>query len=83
MSFHTARHTAVTFLLYYNLPLTTVQYILGHTSIRTTEIYTEVNEATIRNSLRVLHIWHEQLQVLLSFSVVQGLIQTDLIQQKP
>ena len=52
ISFHTARHTAATLLLYYNLPLTTVQYILGHTSIRTTEIYAEVNEATIHNSLR-------------------------------
>ena len=52
ISFHTARHTATTLLLYYNLPLTTVQYILGHTSIRTTEIYAEVNEATIHNSLR-------------------------------
>lgn len=52
ISFHTARHTAATLLLYYNVPLNTVQYILGHTSIRTTEIYAETNEATIYNALK-------------------------------
>ena len=52
ISFHTARHTAATLLLYYNVPLNTVQYILGHTSIRTTEIYAETNEATIHNALK-------------------------------
>lgn len=52
ISFHTGRHTAATLLLYYNIPLNTVQYILGHTSIRTTEIYAKTNEATIHNSLK-------------------------------
>ena len=52
ISFHTARHTAATLLLFYKIPLTTIQSILGHTHITTTEIYAEQNEATIYNSIK-------------------------------
>lgn len=51
ISFHTGRHTAATLLLYHNTPLTTIKEILGHTNIRTTEIYADINEATIYNSI--------------------------------
>lgn len=51
ISFHTGRHTAATLLLYHNTPLTTIKQILGHTNIRTTEIYADINEATIYNSI--------------------------------
>ena len=47
--FHTGRHTAATLLLYHDTPLTTIKEILGHTNIRTTEIYADINEATIYN----------------------------------
>ena len=50
--FHLARHTAATLLLFYKIPLTTIQSILGHTHITTTEIYAEQNEATIYNSIK-------------------------------
>lgn len=50
--FHTGRHTAATLLLFYKIPLTTIQSILGHTHITTTEIYAEQNEATIYNSIK-------------------------------
>ena len=49
--FHTGRHTAATLLLYHDTPLTTIKEILGHTNIRTTEIYADINEATIYNSI--------------------------------
>lgn len=52
ISFHTGRHTAATLLLFYKIPLTTIQSILGHTHITTTEIYAEQNEATIYNSIK-------------------------------
>ena len=51
ISFHTGRHTAATLLLYHNTPLTTIKEILGHTNIRTTETYADINEATIYNSI--------------------------------
>lgn len=52
ISFHTGRHTAATLLLFYKIPLTTIQSILGHHHITTTEIYAEQNEATIYNSIK-------------------------------
>lgn len=51
ISFHCGRHTAATLLLYHNTPLTTIKEILGHTNIRTTETYADINEATIYNSI--------------------------------
>ena len=51
ISFHTARHTAATLLLYCHTPLTTIKGILGHTTVRTTEIYADINEATLYNSV--------------------------------
>jgi len=51
ISFHVAHHTTATLLLYHDTPLTTIKEILGHTNIRTTEIYADINEATIYNSI--------------------------------
>ena len=51
ISFHTGRHTTATLLLYHDTPLTTIKEILGHTNIRTTEIYADINEATIYHSI--------------------------------
>ncbi len=49
-TFHTARHTCATLLVYQGVPITTVQRLLGHTSVKTTEIYSEVfNETMIRD----------------------------------
>ena len=45
--FHTARHTYATLLLYKGVNITTVQKLLGHKSIKTTQIYTSVMDATI------------------------------------
>lgn len=50
-TFHTSRHTCATLLLHRGVPITTVQKILGHTSVKTTEIYSEAFDQTIVNDL--------------------------------
>lgn len=47
VSFHTARHTNATLLLYNGANITTVQKLLGHKSVRTTEIYSNIMDMTV------------------------------------
>lgn len=51
ISFHTARHTNATLLLYKGASITTVQKLLGHRNISTTQIYSEVLNNTIIRDL--------------------------------
>ena len=51
VTFHTARHTTATFLLYKGVAITTVQKILGHKKIQTTQIYSKVMDMTMVNEL--------------------------------
>ena len=51
-TFHTARHTCATLLVYQGVPITTVQKILGHTSLRTTQIYSEIMPRTVVKDLK-------------------------------
>lgn len=52
VTFHTARHTCATLLVYQGVPITTVQKILGHTSLRTTQIYSEIMPRTVVKDLK-------------------------------
>lgn len=56
LSFHTARHTNATLLLYNGANITTVQKLLGHKSVRTTEIYSDIMDMTVIRDLENLHI---------------------------
>lgn len=51
-SFHSARHTNATLLIYKGANITTVQKLLGHRNISTTQIYSEVMESTIIKDLK-------------------------------
>ena len=53
ITYHTARHTCATLLVHQGVPITTVQRILGHTSVRTTQIYSEVFAETLIKDLRL------------------------------
>lgn len=55
VSFHTARHTNATLLIYNGVNITTVQKLLGHKSVKTTQIYTNVMDATIISDLEKNH----------------------------
>ena len=51
LSFHVARHTCATNLIYHGLPISTVQKILGHDKIETTQVYAKVLDVTLLNDL--------------------------------
>ena len=51
-TYHTSRHTCATLLVHQGVPITTVQRILGHTSVKTTQIYSEVMGDTIVRDLK-------------------------------
>ena len=53
-TFHTARHTCATLLIHQGVVITTVQKLLGHTSVKTTEIYSEVLSSTIVKDLKAV-----------------------------
>lgn len=50
ISFHCGMVTAATLMLEKNVPLTTIQHILGHSSVKITEVYAKVNEGAILKS---------------------------------
>lgn len=51
VSFHTARHTNATLLLYSGVNITTVQKLLGHKSVKTTQVYTNIMDITVVRDL--------------------------------
>lgn len=51
ISFHTARHTNATLLIYNGVDITTVQKLLGHKSVKTTQVYTNIMDMTIVHDL--------------------------------
>ena len=60
VTFHTSRHTFASLLLEEGFPVTTVQRMLGHTKVQTTQIYAEVTERTIENDVRKLSDHHNR-----------------------
>ncbi len=54
VTYHCGRHTCATLLIHQGVPITTVQRLLGHTSVKTTEIYSEILSNTIVKDLRAI-----------------------------
>ena len=51
VTFHTARHTNATLLIYKGVNITTVPKLLGHKNVKTTQVYAEVMDPTIVRDL--------------------------------
>lgn len=49
---HRFRHSAATLLIEYGVDMRIVQRLLGHASISTTELYTQVTDVSLREALR-------------------------------
>ena len=54
ITYHLSRHTCATLLVHQGVQITTVQKLLGHTSVRTTEVYSEVLSNTIIRDLKAV-----------------------------
>lgn len=52
ITFHSSRHTFATLLGQAGVQLTTIQKLLGHQKLQTTQIYSEVDRKAITNDLR-------------------------------
>lgn len=55
ITFHTARHTTATYLLYKGANMSVVQKILGHKKISTTQIYGHIMDMTIENEIKAIN----------------------------
>ena len=54
VTFHVGRHTYATLLLYYGADLYTVSKLLGHTNVKTTQIYTKVMDSSKRKAVNLI-----------------------------
>lgn len=60
ITFHTARHTCATVLVHQGVPISTVQRILGHTKISTTQHYSEIMADTILTDLKKVNNFQDR-----------------------
>ena len=54
ISFHTARHTFATLGIFYGADVYTMQKLLGHKNINTTQIYAKVVEESKRKAVNLI-----------------------------
>ncbi len=67
LTFHLARHTfATTVTLAKGVPMETVSKMLGHTSIRTTQIYARITDSKIGNDMQELSVKLKELNGMLT-----------------
>ena len=56
LSFHCSRHTFATLQLEHDTDIYTIKRMLGHTNVKTTQIYAHIVDKSKRNAADVIHI---------------------------
>ena len=56
LSFHCSRHTFATLQLEHDTDIYTIKGMLGHTNVKTTQIYAHIVDKSKRNAADVIHI---------------------------
>ena len=56
ITFHCARHTFATLQLEHDTDIYTIKGMLGHTNVKTTQIYAHIVDKSKRNAADVIHI---------------------------
>ena len=54
LTMHMARHTFATFVITQGVPIESVSKMMGHTSIKTTQIYAKITNNKVENDMKVL-----------------------------
>ena len=54
--FHCARHSFASLLLENGVDIYTIKSLMGHTNVKTTQIYTHIVDAAKENAANTLHI---------------------------
>lgn len=54
ISFHVARHSFATLSISYGVPIESVSKMLGHTNIRTTQIYAKIIDTKLSEDMDIL-----------------------------
>lgn len=60
VSYHTSRHTFCVMLLSHDIPIFTVQQLMGHSDVRTTEVYADLLNKTRSKAVRKLPVFSER-----------------------